>query len=175
MASSSPKHAFVTGATGFLGRNLVEQLAKRGWKITALYRTAERFELLKRWDVNGVRGSLQALDDLTEAVPEGVDAVFHMAADTTTWLRHGSRQLQTNVDGTRNVVAAAERKGAKRFVFTSSWRAWGFQRRDSPPERGNATERQRIAGTVRPYQICGRIDCETGCHRGTARCNHESL
>ncbi len=144
MASSSPKHAFVTGATGFLGRNLVEQLAKRGWKITALYRTAERFELLKRWDVNGVRGSLQALDDLTEAVPEGVDAVFHMAADTTTWLRHGSRQLQTNVDGTRNVVAAAERKGAKRFVFTSSWRAWGFQRRDSPlneatPQKGNAS------------------------------------
>jgi len=144
MASSSPKHAFVTGATGFLGRNLVEQLAERGWKITALYRSAETFEPLKQWDVAGVKVGLLDLGELTKAVPENVDAVFHMAADTTMWLRLGSRQLQTNVDGTRNMVAAAERQGAKRFVFTSSWNAWGFQRGDPPltedtPQKGSAS------------------------------------
>lgn len=141
---SSPKHAFVTGATGFLGRNLVEQLVDAGWQVTAIYRSEETFEPLKQWDVHGVKCGLFDLADLTKAVPEGADAVFHMAADTTLWARHGSRQLRTNVDGTRNVVAAAERRGAKRFVFTSSWQAWGYDRGDPPlteetPQKGNAS------------------------------------
>ncbi len=141
---SAAKHAFVTGATGFLGRNLVEQLAERGWKITAAYRSADRFELLKQWGVTGVECGLLDLAGLTASIPEGVDAVFHMAADLTMWARHGSRQLCTNVDGTRNAVAAAERKGARRFVFTSSWNAWGYRPGDPPlteatPQRGNAS------------------------------------
>jgi len=144
MSQQKQKHAFVTGATGFLGRNLVEQLSARGWQITALYRSDAALETLKPGDVHAVKGGLLDLGGLTKAVPDGVDAVFHMAADTTMWARHGSRQLQTNVDGTRNVVAAAERSGAKRFVFTSSWNAWGFERGDPPlteetPQRGNTS------------------------------------
>ncbi|MCY4395598.1 MAG: NAD-dependent epimerase/dehydratase family protein [Rhodospirillaceae bacterium] len=141
---SAAKHAFVTGATGFLGCNLVEQLAERGWKITAAYRDPARFEALRQWDVAGVECDLLDLTGLTGAIPEGVDAVFHMAADLTMWARHGSRQLRTNVDGTRNAVAAAERKGARRFVFTSSWNSWGYRPGDPPltedtPQRGNAS------------------------------------
>lgn len=139
---SAPKHAFVTGATGFLGRNLVEQLAERGWKITAIYRDKARFEALRPWDVSGVRCDLLDLDGLTAAIPEGADAVFHMAADLALWSRHGSRQLRTNVDGTRNAVAAAERRGAGKFVFASTWKAWGWRPGDPPltedaPQRGN--------------------------------------
>ena len=138
----APKHAFVTGATGFLGRNLVEQLAQRGWKISAIYRDPTRFEALRPWDVAGAECDLLDLDGLTAAIPEEVDAVFHMAADLTLWSRHGSRQLRTNVDGTRNAVAAAERKGARKFVFTSSWNSWGYRPGDPPltedtPQRGN--------------------------------------
>lgn len=144
MSTPEQKHAFVTGATGFLGRNLVEQLSARGWRITAIYRSDTSLEALKPWDVQTVKCGLLDLGGLTKAVPNGVDAVFHMAADTTMWARHGSRQLQTNVDGTRNMVAAAERSGAKRFVFTSSWNAWGYGRGDPPlteetPQKGNTS------------------------------------
>lgn len=144
MSEAPQKHAFVTGATGFLGRNLVEQLVDRGWAVTVSYRSDASLEGLKPWDVNAVRCGLLDLGDLTKAIPEAADAVFHMAADTTTWARHGSRQLQTNVDGTRNVVAAAERKGVKKFVFTSSWQAWGIERGDRPiseetPQKGNSS------------------------------------
>lgn len=144
MSSSEQKHAFVTGATGFLGCNLVEQLCARGWRITALYRSDAALDALKSWDVEPVKGGLLDLGNLTKAVPDGVDAVFHMAADTTMWARHGSRQLQTNVDGTRNMVAAAERTGARRFIFTSSWNAWGYERGDPPltedtPQKGNTS------------------------------------
>ncbi len=142
--SSASRHAFVTGATGFLGRNLVERLAERGWKITAAYRSEERFALLRPWDVAGVRCSVLDPAGLAAAMPEGVDAVFHLAADLSMWARHGSRQLRTNVDGTRNALAAAERRGAGRFVFTSSWSAWGLRPGDPPlaerdPQRGIAS------------------------------------
>lgn len=144
MSSPEQKHAFVTGATGFLGRNLVEQLSARGWRITALYRTDAALDALKPWDVDPVKAALLDLSTLTKVMPEDVDAVFHMAADTTMWARHGSRQLQTNVDGTRNMVAAAERSGAQRFVFTSSWNAWGYESGDPPltedtPQKGNTS------------------------------------
>ena len=154
---STAKHAFVTGATGFLGCNLVEQLAERGWKITVAYRDPARFEALRRWDVAGVECDLLDLGGLTAALPEGVDAVFHLAADLTMWARHGSRQLRTNVDGTRNAVAAAERKGAKRFVFASSWNSWGYRAGDPPltedtPQRGNTSpvlyDRTKLAGEL---------------------------
>ncbi len=154
---STAKHAFVTGATGFLGCNLVEQLAERGWKITVAYRDPARFEALRRWDVAGVECDLLDLGGLTAALPEGVDAVFHLAADLTMWARYGSRQLRTNVDGTRNAVAAAERKGAKRFVFASSWNSWGYRAGDPPltedtPQRGNTSpvlyDRTKLAGEL---------------------------
>ena len=154
---SAAKHAFVTGATGFLGRNLVEQLAERGWKITAIYRDPARFEALRQWDVAGVECGLLDLDGLTAAIPETVDAVFHMAADLTMWMRHGSRQLRINVDGTRNAVAAAERRGARKFVFTSSWNSWGYRAGDPPltedtPQRGNESpvlyDRTKLAGEI---------------------------
>lgn len=154
---SAAKHAFVTGATGFLGRNLVEQLAERGWKVTASYRDPARFEALRPWDVTGVECDLLDLGGLTAAIPEGADAVFHMAADLTMWARHGSRQLRTNVDGTRNAVAAAERRGARKFVFTSSWNSWGHRPGDPPlseetTQRGNASpvlyDRTKLAGEI---------------------------
>ena len=141
---SAAGHAFVTGATGFLGRNLVEQLAERGWKITAAYRGEAEFEVLRNRDVAGAKCDLLDPEGLTGAIPEGVDAVFHLAADLTMWARHGARQRRTNVDGTRNVVAAARRKGARRFVFTSSWNTWGHRPGDPPltedtPQRGDAS------------------------------------
>jgi nucleoside-diphosphate-sugar epimerase len=121
------KHAFVTGASGFLGRNLVEELARRGWEMTALCLPAEKTESLKRPEVQIVTGNLTDAVSLVAAMPTAPDAVFHLAANTSSWSAHDAEQYQDNVVGTGHMLDVALQKGAKRFVYTSSISSYGYQ------------------------------------------------
>ncbi len=118
--------AFVTGATGFLGLNLVDLLGRSGWKVVALRRATSDLTYLRRFPVGLAEGAVEDADSLAKAVPEGVDVIFHVAGDVSFWSRHRERQTRTNVVGTRNVVAVALRRGAK-LVHTSSTSVYGFQ------------------------------------------------
>jgi dihydroflavonol-4-reductase len=122
----SGNSAFVTGATGFLGLNLVEQLMDAGWSVAALHRASSDVTYLKRHPVRLVEGTVEDASSLERAVPEGVSVIFHVAADVSFWSRHRARQTRTNVDGTRNVVAIALKRGAK-LVHTSTTSVYGFQ------------------------------------------------
>lgn len=121
------KTAFVTGGTGFLGLNLVQQLTEQGWRVTALHRPSSNLTYLKRFPVTLVSGEIEEAASLEQAMPEGLDAVFHVAGDVSFWSGHRARQMRTNVEGTRNMVDAARRKGAKRFIHTSSIAVYGVQ------------------------------------------------
>lgn len=118
--------AFVTGATGFLGLNLIAELSRRGWDITALHRAGSDLRYLSRFRVRPVVGAVEDLASIEAAMPRGVDVVFHLAGDVSMWSRNTLRQMQTNVQGTRHVVGAALRGGAKRFVHTSSSIVYGL-------------------------------------------------
>ena len=120
--------AFVTGATGFLGLNLAEHLTRLDWKVVALHRATSDLTYLGRFPVRLAEGALEDPASLARAIPEGVDVVFHTAADVTFWSRHRARQTRTNVDGTRNVVADALASGAKKLVHTSTTGVDGFAR-----------------------------------------------
>jgi nucleoside-diphosphate-sugar epimerase len=112
----------VTGANGFLGRYIVEQLLARGEQVKAFCRTvvtngsatfgqdSARMEI-----VAGDIGDAAAV----EAAVRGVDMVIHTAGVAGLWgpWRH---YFQTNVVGTHNVIAACLRHGVRRLVFTSS-------------------------------------------------------
>jgi len=119
------KTAFVTGATGFLGLNLVQLLTERGWAVTALHRPSSNLTYLKRFPVTLAVGEIEEAASLERAMPEGLDAVFHVAGDVSFWSGHRARQFRTNVAGTRNMAAAARRRGARRFVHTSSIAVYG--------------------------------------------------
>jgi len=121
------KTAFVTGATGFLGLNIVEHLTEQGWAVTALHRPASKLTALKRFPVTLAVGEIEDPALVANAMPEGLDAVFHVAGDVSFWSGHRARQTRTNVDGTRNVAQAAMKKGAKRFIHTSSIAVYGLQ------------------------------------------------
>ncbi len=112
--------AFVTGATGFLGLNVVEQLVRDGWDVTALCRHSSDTSTLSTFPVRQVIGVLEDADSIRNAVPEGVDAVFHVAADVNFWKGGNAQQTKTNVDGTRNLVDAAIAKRVGRLIHTSS-------------------------------------------------------
>jgi nucleoside-diphosphate-sugar epimerase len=124
--SVAPRTAFVTGATGFLGLNLVQHLTELGWKVIALHRARSNLAYLQRFPVRLAEGDIEDPASLERALPDGVDIVFHVATDVSFWSRNNGRQTRTNVDGTRNVVAAALRRGVKKLIHTSTTSVYGF-------------------------------------------------
>ena len=119
------KHAFITGATGFVGKHLTGQLLESGWRVTALYRTSVPENKSEGDKVTWVKGSLDDVSSLMAAMPDEPFTIFHLAADTTQWKRNYPRQTQTNVGGTKNVLAAAKSKNVQRLIHVSSIAAYG--------------------------------------------------
>lgn len=133
------RSAFVTGGTGFVGRNVLEELVHRGWDVTALHRATSRVSGVASLPIRLVEGDILDPDSLVRGIPEGVAVVFHLASDTSLWSRRDAWQNRVNVEGTRNVVEAAIRRGAGRVVHTSSWNAYGLWNgpiSEEQPKRG---------------------------------------
>lgn len=120
------KRAFVTGASGFVGMNLVRQLAEQDWQVTAIVRDQSPLEDIDGLGLTLVKGDVCDAASIHAALPHNADCVFHVAASTNIWSRNNASQERVNVDGTRNVVKAALDKGTRRFVHTSSFIVWGF-------------------------------------------------
>lgn len=135
------KTAFVTGSTGCVGLNLIEELLAQGWEVTAMHRAGSNTSMLSRLPVNKVLGDVTDPSSLTTLIPKDVDCVFHVAGNTSMWSRIHAEQLQVNVEGTRNVVRASLTANAKRFVLTSSIVAYGLHGgtvSEETPTRGTA-------------------------------------
>jgi nucleoside-diphosphate-sugar epimerase len=109
---------FVTGATGFIGGEIVKQLIGRGHKVVALVRAPERASLLKALGVELHTGDITERETLKTPMT-GVDGVFHVAA----WYKVGVKEPladQINVDGTRNVLKTMRTLEIPRGVYTST-------------------------------------------------------
>jgi len=120
--------AFVTGANGFLGLNLVEQLCLRRWDVVGLYQPETSTAYAETFPVTLIAGDITDPLRLDAAMPEAPDAVFHTAAMTSIWSRRNALQNEVNVEGTRNVARVALAKGARRLVHTSTWNTFGMGR-----------------------------------------------
>jgi nucleoside-diphosphate-sugar epimerase len=109
-------HALVTGAGGFLGHYIVEQLIARGDRVRALAR--RKYPVLEGLGVECVQGDVQDGAAVLTACRD-VDVVFHAAALAGIW---GSwkQYHAVNVLGTKNVVAGCRAAGVPRLVYTSS-------------------------------------------------------
>ena len=117
--------AFVTGANGFLGLNLVEQLCANDWSVVGLCQPGTSRTYIDRLPVQVVEGDITDKAVLEQVVPDNMDAVFHTAAMTSIWSRYNDLQTRVNVTGTRNLARVALAKGAKRLVHTSTWNTFG--------------------------------------------------
>ena len=121
----------VTGATGCLGRHLVDDLVRTGHQVRALVRDSSRVEHLEASGVEIQRGSLTDDADVRRAVA-GVEVVYHLGGlviddrpdDTSRALWEQIRRV--NVDGSQRLAQLAAQSGARRFVFCSSVRIFGF-------------------------------------------------
>jgi dihydroflavonol-4-reductase len=130
----------VTGASGFLGWHVARQLAERGHRVRALVRPGSR---VRELEVETATGDLRDAASVERAVG-GCGLVFHVAADYRLWARRPEELYQSNVEGTRNVLAAAERAGVERVVYTSTVGCIGVPRdgvgdEDQPVALGEMT------------------------------------
>ena len=123
---------FVTGATGFIGAEIVKQLIGRGHKVVALVRTPERAGMLKALGVEMHPGDITERETLKTPMT-GVDGVFHVAA----WYKVGVKEPladQINVDGTRNVLQTMRALEIPRGVYTSTVAVFSDTRGTVPDE-----------------------------------------
>ncbi len=120
------KTAFVTGASGFIGTNLVKQLGEAGWQVIAMHRETSNLEYLKRFPATLVVGDIGDREFLAGAIPEGVDALFHVAGNVSFDSAGDEAQTHANVAGTRAVVEVAKAKGVGRFIHTSTGAVFGL-------------------------------------------------
>jgi dihydroflavonol-4-reductase len=108
----------VTGATGFLGHNLVPLLLDRGHRVRSLVRPGGRWQYLKDLGVELAWGDTRDRNAVMDAV-YGCDAVVHGAGHFRFWGRHEDF-FSTNVQGTHNVLEAARLAGVERFIHIST-------------------------------------------------------
>ncbi len=116
---------FLTGATGFVGSHIARLMLEQGHQVRILRRTTSKLDALQGLSVEHAIGGLFDIDALTEHL-SGIDWVIHTAAVAEYWRSSPADIYKTNVDGTRNLLLAAEKATIKRFIFTSSAAAVGY-------------------------------------------------
>lgn len=108
--------ALVTGASGFIGSHLVRALKAGEWNVRAF---VHKTPLVEIPGVESVAGDIRDEATLERALT-GVDVVFHLAAAVGSIVTDAHSFREVNVNGTKAVLAAAQRVGVKRVVHFSS-------------------------------------------------------
>ncbi|MBD1823122.1 NAD-dependent epimerase/dehydratase family protein [Cyanobacteria bacterium FACHB-DQ100] len=136
--------AFVTGSTGFVGANLVRLMLEEGFEVRSLVRPNSRLDNLKGLEVEIVQGDL--LDENLSELMRGCQVLFHVAAHYSLWQRDRASLYQSNVLGTRNVLAAARTAGIERSVYTSSVAAIGVDPSGQPTTEQYQSPVEKLIG-----------------------------
>ena len=110
---------FITGASGFIGGNLVRRLVEKGYRVKALVRPGSKISTALVNEVEIVEGDILDFDTVLRGVSE-CGWVFHCAAAYKFWARDPRDIYKTNVNGTDNVLVAAHLAGVERIVYTST-------------------------------------------------------
>jgi dihydroflavonol-4-reductase len=112
-------NCFVTGASGFIGANLVHELMARGHRVKALLRPGSDSRGLADADFERLTGDVSDRAACAAAM-RGCDWCFHVAASYHLWLADYAPMYAANVEGTRNIIEAAVQAGCSRIVYTST-------------------------------------------------------
>lgn len=154
--------AVVTGGTGCVGRNLINELLWRGWRVVVLHRASSQISRLAGLGVDLRACDLHSWESVRDAMPYDADCVFHVAANTSHWRHDEAEQWDDNVLGTRNVAQAAVAKRAKRFVFTSTGAADTSSLNPYARSKGFAEREVAASGIdaviLRPAIVIGAYD-----------------
>lgn len=110
---------FVTGATGFVGRALIQALRAEGFPVRCLVRRGSERDLRGLEAIERVEGDVQAVESLEEGMA-GCDAVIHLVGIIREYPARGVTFERVHVDGTANVIRAATAAGVRRYLHMSA-------------------------------------------------------
>ena len=133
-----PMHILLTGATGNLGQNTLPELLRQGHRVRCFVRHPKAFERLARrstGNIELVEGDMRQPEELAKVVRD-VDVIIHLAYMIPPASEdHPELARSINVDGTRNLLAAARSQSVPpRILFSSSFDVFGHTQ-DQPPPR----------------------------------------
>lgn len=109
---------FITGGSGFVGRNLIPQLVREGFDVYALARSKKSADVVETLGAIPVYGEIYDVEALKRGMTD-CSIVFHLAATVNTW-GNFDQIYQTNVDGTKAVIEAARVCKVNRLIFLST-------------------------------------------------------
>jgi dihydroflavonol-4-reductase len=157
--------ALVTGATGFVGAAVARALLRDQWQVRVLARRGSDRRNLKGLDVEVSEGDLTDLDSLLRAA-QSCDGLFHVAADYRLGARDPAELYRTNVEGTRNVLSAAQRSGVKRIVYTSSVATIGIPADGTPGDEQSANSLGNMIGHYKRSKYLAEEVVREAAHAG---------
>ena len=133
----------VTGAAGFLGSHVTRQLVARRESVRVLMRPSSNNRAISDLSLEYVTGDLRDPASLERAM-NGVKRVFHVAADYRLWAKHPQEIYDSNVGGTKNLLAAAKNAGIEQLVYTSTVATIAVDRPELPNEFTDAKLEEMI-------------------------------
>ena len=151
MTASITGKVLVTGGSGFLGINLIRHLFAKGLTDIRSLDLVE-FDYPEKGRVEAVQGDIRDKAMVAKCM-EGVRFVVHTAAALPLYSEHDI--MTTDVDGTRNLLEAAQKAGVERFVMISSTAVYGI------PDHHPLLENDEMIG-VGPYgraKIAAEAEC----------------
>ena len=109
----------VTGSTGFLGSAVLRELLDDGREAKILIRKGANTANIDGLDVEIAYGDLRDSESLLSAL-NGCEILYHVAAYYSLWNRDQKLIYEINVEGTRKILQAAQKKGLEKIVYTST-------------------------------------------------------
>ncbi len=164
MQNLNSKSVFVTGGTGFVGANLVRLLLQEGYSVKALVRPDSNLGNLKGLELEIVKGDLNDLNLWQQM--RGCQYLFHVAAHYSLWQKDRDALYHNNVLGTRNVLAAAQKAGIERTVYTSSVAAIGAGKFDKVVDETYQSPLEELVGDYKKSKFLAEQEAMQAASRG---------
>ena len=165
-AQDEPSKALVTGATGFVGAAVARALLAAGWGVRVLVRSGSDRRNVATLPVEQIVGDLTDRASLERAL-DGCEAVFHVAADYRLWAPQPQELYRTNVEGTANLLDAAQRAGVRRIVYTSSVATVGIHPDGHPGTEETPVGLQDMIGHYKRSKFLAEERAREAAARGT--------
>lgn len=141
----------VTGGAGFIGSHLAENLIERGFDVTVLDNLSEGSIEMVPNSADFIRADIKIREELEDALGEGFDRVYHLAANRDVRAQNEDRRvdLHENVIGTHNLLDAMVDNDVDELVFTSSSTVYGEPDEFPTPESYGPLEPISLYGATK--------------------------
>lgn len=145
---ASGDRVLVTGANGFIGSALVRALTDEGCRVVVLVEPGSDRASIDGLEVEEVHADIRDAHAVRRAV-DGCQGVFHVAALYRFWAPDSKLFYSVNVDGTRNVLAAARDAGVEKVVYTSTVGTLGLHPDGAPADETSYPDISHLFGSYK--------------------------